>query len=66
MNEKQWDKKYTWLFLENEIYYNKEDMTTYLILTPKELQELKKKTLKRMMLLDNGNWIEEDFEKLRR
>jgi len=62
--EKAWDKKYTMLHLENEIYYFKEDMTTFIIVTSDELKEIKQKTAERMKELGKEKWTPEDFKKL--
>ena len=63
MEEEEWNKKYDFLFLDDELYGNRKDMTTYLILTKKELEQLKKKTRERMKKLE-GVWLEEDYDKL--
>jgi len=63
MEEEEWNKKYDFLFLDDELYGNRKDMTKYLILTKKELEQLKKKTRERMKKLE-GVWLEEDYDKL--
>jgi len=43
--EREWDDEYTQLSLESDIYYNKENMTTFLLLNNEQLEQIKKWTL---------------------
>jgi len=43
--EREWDDEYTQLSLDNECYYNREDMTTFLLLNNKQLEQIKKWTI---------------------
>jgi len=67
----KFNKLYRFLFLDNDLYYRKDNMTDYLILTPKELKQLKRKTAKRIKFYNKNikEWAgfnEEDIEKLER
>ena len=68
--ERKYDKKYIMLHLDKEIYGFNEKMTTYIIITPKELEIIKRNTLKRMveynkMIPEFGGYMQEDIDKLK-
>jgi len=61
--------KYNMIFLDQEIYWNRDDMVEYLILTDEELKEIKKKTLRRMKMYNKkiksyAGFSKEDIHKL--
>ncbi len=65
------DEKHTWLHLDPNIYYNKTDMTSFVLLTNEQYEQVKKWTLDNMTILhkiekDAGRcgFSEEDFIKL--
>lgn len=69
--ETNWDAKFIMLHLDKDIYYHREDMTTFILVSKSELKEIKKKTLERMLSYNRNikskcGFTDEDIEKLRK
>ena len=67
--DKAFNLKYNMVFLDEELYWNKDNITTYFILTDEELTAIKKNTLRRMKYYNKSvktyaGFSEEDIEKL--
>ena len=60
--DEQSDKKMVWIHLDQELYYDSDDITTFLIFTKEQYDKVKKWTLENMR--KTGGFSEEDYKKL--